>query len=67
MKVVLNIAGILGLLVGFTWFFQGTGLLPGSFMTGQMQWAVYGAVVVVVSLVLLTRVRSRKPKGASET
>jgi hypothetical protein len=36
-------------------------------MTGQIQWAVYGAVVVVASLVLLTRVRRRRPKGGSET
>jgi len=38
--------------LGAVWFFQGTGLLPGSFMTGQTRWAVIGAVAVVVGLVV---------------
>jgi hypothetical protein len=46
--------------VGCVWFFQGVGLLPGSFMTGQARWAVYGALVAVASLILLTRVRRRR-------
>ena len=30
-------------IVGSIWFFQGVGVLPGSFMTGQIIWAIYGA------------------------
>jgi hypothetical protein len=62
MRIALNVVGILGLFVGFVWFFQGIGVLPGSFMTGQIRWAVYGALVALASLVLLTRVRRRRPK-----
>ena len=40
--------GILCVLVGLVWIGQGTNLIPGSFMTGQMQWAVFGAVALVV-------------------
>jgi uncharacterized membrane protein len=30
-------------------------VLPGSFMTGQIRWAVYGAVMVVLGLLLVVR------------
>lgn len=46
---------IAGLLVtlGVIWMLQGVGLLPGSFMTGQLKWAGWGALSVVVGIVLL--------------
>ena len=31
------------MLMGVIWFLQGVNILPGSFMTGQIQWA-YTAV-----------------------
>lgn len=31
------------LLVGIVWVLQGLNVLPGSFMTGHIIWAVYGA------------------------
>jgi len=59
MRLVLNIVGIVLILMGATWFFQGIGVLPGSFMTGQTQWAVYGAIAVVAGLVALARANRR--------
>jgi hypothetical protein len=59
MKIVLNVVGILLILMGATWFFQGIGVLPGSFMTGQIKWAVYGAIAVIVGLVALARANRR--------
>jgi len=59
MKIVLNIVGALLILMGATWFFQGIGLLLGSFMTGQTQWAVYGAIAVVAGLAALARANRR--------
>ncbi len=53
MRIALNVAGILLLLMGTTWFLQGINVLPGSFMTGQIQWAVYGGCAVALALVLL--------------
>jgi hypothetical protein len=38
------VAGGLMSLVGGVWLLQGISILPGSFMTGQMFWAVMGAV-----------------------
>ena len=46
MRIVLSVVGVLLMLVGGVWFLQGINVLPGSFMTGQTQWAVYGAVAV---------------------
>jgi Ca2+/Na+ antiporter len=44
MRYVLLIVGGLMILMGGVWLLQGVSILPGSFMTGQMFWAVMGAV-----------------------
>ena len=57
MRKALNIIGALLVFFGVVWFLQGINILPGSFMTGQIQWAVYGAVAVAVGAVLLVAAR----------
>jgi hypothetical protein len=57
MRIILTIAGALLLLMGGVWFLQGIGVLPGSFMTGQTRWAIYGALAVVAGFVLLMLAR----------
>jgi hypothetical protein len=52
MKLVLNIMGGLIFLAGLIWFLQGINVLPGSFMTGDPQWAINGAVMMAVALVI---------------
>ncbi len=62
MKWLLNGLGGLLVLAGGVWFFQGIGVLPGSFMSGQMQWAIYGTITVVIGGGLIYFVnRPRKP------
>ena len=61
-KVVLNLAGALAVLMGAVWFLQGISVLPGSFMTGQTRWAVYGAITVVLGVLLL--IRANRPSRA---
>jgi hypothetical protein len=63
MRIALQIAGILLVAVGCIWFLQGVKILPGSFMTGQVRWAVYGAIAVVVGLGLLLAAKRRTLKG----
>jgi hypothetical protein len=53
MKVVVNVLGALLILMGGTWFLQGVNVLPGSFMSGQPQWAVYGGLAVIAGLLLI--------------
>jgi hypothetical protein len=59
-KTILRILGVLLLLTGGVWFLQGINVLPGSFMTGQIQWAYYGGLAMaagLVALVLANRVQ----------
>jgi uncharacterized membrane protein YeaQ/YmgE (transglycosylase-associated protein family) len=37
------------LVLGAIWFLQGIGVLPGSFMSHSLVWAVIGAVVVLLA------------------
>jgi hypothetical protein len=53
MRIALNIAGVLFLLSGCVWILQGINVLPGSFMTGETKWAIYGVIAVVVGIGLL--------------
>jgi len=60
MRIILSILGILFILAGGVWFLQGINVLPGSFMTGQIQWAINGAIAVVVGIVLLVFANRRR-------
>jgi hypothetical protein len=55
MRITQNIVAGLLVLAGTTWFLQGINVLPGSFMTGQTKWAVYGGIAVAVGIALLLR------------
>jgi hypothetical protein len=46
------ILGVIAILAGAVWILQGSGVLPGSFMTGQRMWLVIGIVVAIVGLAL---------------
>jgi hypothetical protein len=63
MKVTLNILGALLVLVGAIWFLQGINVLPGSFMTGQIRWAIYGGIAVAVGIALLFVANRRRLDG----
>jgi hypothetical protein len=59
MKIVFTILGVLMVLMGAVWFLQGINVLPGSFMTGQIRWAVYGACLAVAGLIVVARAHRR--------
>jgi hypothetical protein len=63
MRITLNIVGALLVLSGGVWFLQWINVLPGSFMTGQIRWAVYGGIAVVAGIVLLL-LTNRRRRGA---
>jgi hypothetical protein len=60
MKIVLNTVGVIAVLMGGIWFLQGINVLPGSFMTGQIQWAVYGGCAALLGVVVLVRANRRR-------
>ncbi|CAN5521084.1 hypothetical protein BH10PSE5_BH10PSE5_30480 [soil metagenome] len=53
MKLIVTIFGALLAILGGVWVLQGLNVLPGSFMTGDIKWAIYGGVAVVVGLGLV--------------
>jgi hypothetical protein len=60
MRILLTIIGLLFLLAGCVWFLQGINVIPGSFMTGQTKWTIYGAITAVIGLALLTFANRRR-------
>ncbi|HEX2621127.1 MAG TPA: hypothetical protein VHL11_13290 [Phototrophicaceae bacterium] len=63
MKQGLNIVAVVVALMGVIWFFQGIGVIQGSFMTSQTQWAVIGAICVVAGVGLLVYNTRRQVKS----
>jgi len=60
MKIVLMIIAILLILSGLVWFLQGINILPGSFMTGQIQWAYSGGLALLIGIGLLVYALRRR-------
>jgi hypothetical protein len=63
MRILLNVVGAVLVFFGGVWFLQGINVLPGSFMTGQMKWAVYGGIAFVAGVIVLIWA-NRKKKAA---
>jgi hypothetical protein len=53
--------------MGSVWFLQGINILPGSFMTGQIEWAVYGTLLLIGAVALLIYANRREPKNGNPT
>jgi len=62
-RAVLNFLGVVLVLLGTIWFLQGINVLPGSFMTGQIRWAVYGGIAVAAGIALLLKANRRRLDG----
>ena len=59
MKTILNVVGILLILGGGVWFLQGIGILPGSFMSNDPQWAINGAISIMIGVGLIAWARRK--------
>jgi len=44
---------------GCIWILQGISILPGSFMSGQIRWSIYGGIAVFIGIVLLVVAKRR--------
>ena len=60
MRIVLNVVGALLVATGCIWILQGINVIPGSFMTGQTKWAMYGLVSLIAGAALLITARRRR-------
>jgi hypothetical protein len=63
MKASFNIVGGMLVILGAIWLLQGINVLPGSFMTGQTQWAVYGGIAVAVGISLILASNRKRLDG----
>ncbi len=62
MKWGLSIVGIVLILFGGLWTLQGMNIVRNSFMTGQIQWAIIGIVMLLAGLALVVSA-NRRHKG----
>jgi hypothetical protein len=60
MKTLLKAISVLVFLSGGVWFLQGINILPGSFMTGNPQWAINGVIGMGIGLGLFLLVSRRR-------
>jgi hypothetical protein len=49
-RTVILVLGIIAVLIGLLWVGQGSGLIPGSFMSGDRTWLGIGLVCVVAGV-----------------
>jgi hypothetical protein len=66
MKIIVSIFAVLLILSGGVWFLQGINVLPGSFMTGHIEWSIYGSIEILIGIGLLWFVNRRKASPPEE-
>ncbi len=47
-KNTLKVFSVLLIIAGGIWILQGLNILPGSYMTGDPQWAINGAITAAI-------------------
>lgn len=62
MKTIGKILCAIFMLIGGIWFLQGINVLPGSFMTGQMRWAVRGGILFILGVAGLLWISARRQR-----
>lgn len=58
------VAGIVAVLVGLVWVFQGLGAIDGYGMSGHGEWVLFGGILVVFGIALLVGARRASGPGA---
>jgi hypothetical protein len=48
LKIIIKVIAVLLMVAGLVWALQGLNILPGTFMRGDPQWVINGAVIAVV-------------------
>ena len=60
MKWILNVLGVILVLMGLVWILQGVNILPGTLMSGHIQYSFIGIVVDAVGIILLVLANRRR-------
>lgn len=64
MRIALNVVGAVLVFFGSVWVLQGVNVLPGSFMSGQMRWAVRGGLAVIAGIAVLVWANRKRQRAA---
>ncbi|WP_332769349.1 hypothetical protein [Phenylobacterium sp.] len=64
--MIIKVLGAVLCGVGLIWILQGVGVLPGSFMTGQIVWAAIGGFALIVGLMMLAVGRRNRRRNGSD-
>jgi hypothetical protein len=59
LKLMLAVIAVMMVIVGGIWILQGINVLPGSFMTGRMEWAWRGGALAIVGVGLFWLARRK--------
>lgn len=59
MRLVFQVIAGLVVLIGVVWVLQGLNILPGSFMTGDIKWAIIGAAAIISGVGLFAWARRK--------
>jgi len=63
-RLLFVVVGIIVLLMGAVWAFQGAGYIPGSFMTNDPTWIAIGAPTAAAGGILtVVGLRPKKPSA----
>ena len=60
LNTIVKIFAVLLKISGIIWILQGVNILPGSFMTGDPQWAINGAITAAIGAGLFWFVSRKK-------
>ena len=52
LKNIIKFVAVLFMLSGLIWILQGLSILPGSYMSGDPQWAINGTITIVIAAVV---------------
>ena len=52
LKNIIKFFAVALVLVGLIWVLQGLNILPGSYMTGNPQWTINGAITIGIGVVI---------------
>ncbi|MDR3572757.1 MAG: hypothetical protein P4L50_02760 [Anaerolineaceae bacterium] len=53
MRIAMTIIGVIFVFVGSVWLLQGINILPGSFMSGHIQYFIFGLIIDVIGIGLI--------------
>ena len=59
MQQVLSALAVVAIVAGVIFFFQGIGVIGGSFMSGSALWAALGPLIALGGLAMLALARNR--------